>query len=281
MTNPLSQYFRQPAIYARLPSNGEFYPPGTLDMPPNGELPVYPMTAIDEITYRTPDALFNGSAVITVIQSCIPNIKDAWAIPSTDIDTLLTAIRIASYGHDMEVACFCPKCATQDDLTLDLRTVIDSMVAPDYSKPVMHGDLEIYFKPMNYLTLNRNNQMQFEEQKTIQMLAENKTQNNTSDEENSQRISEIIKKITDMTVVAIGQSIASIKTPTAFVNDSDHITEFLKNCDRTLFNQIRDRVIDLKQKAELKPLHVTCSNCQYAYEQNFTLDLSSFFEPAS
>jgi hypothetical protein len=281
MTNPLSQYFRQPAIYARLPSNGEFYPAGTLDMPANGELPVYPMTAIDEITYRTPDALFNGSAVITVIQSCVPNIKDAWAIPSTDIDTLLTAIRIASYGHDMEVACFCPKCVTQDDLTLDLRTVIDSMVAPDYNKPVMHGDLEIYFKPMNYLTLNRNNQMQFEEQKTIQMLAENKNQGNTTDEENSQHISEIIKKITDMTVVAIGQSISSIKTPTAFVNDPDHITEFLKNCNRTLFNQIRDRVIELKQKSELKALHVTCSKCQYEYEQNFTLDLSSFFEPAS
>ena len=57
--NPLRRYFRQPAIYIRLPSAGKFYPPGTLDMPANNELPVLPMTAVDEIVSRTPDALFN------------------------------------------------------------------------------------------------------------------------------------------------------------------------------------------------------------------------------
>jgi hypothetical protein len=60
--NPLQQYFRQPAIYVQLPSQGKFYPAGTLNPSTTGEYPVYPMTAIDEITYRTPDALFNGQA---------------------------------------------------------------------------------------------------------------------------------------------------------------------------------------------------------------------------
>ena len=32
---------------------------------------------IDEITFKTPDALLNGQATVDVIQSCIPNIKDA------------------------------------------------------------------------------------------------------------------------------------------------------------------------------------------------------------
>ena len=86
--NPLSQYFRQPAIHIRLPSGGQFYPVGSINMPPNGELPVLPMTAVDEITYRTPDALFNGSAVISVIQSCVPAIRNAWVMPSTDIDAV-------------------------------------------------------------------------------------------------------------------------------------------------------------------------------------------------
>ena len=92
--NPLKQYFRQPAIYIKLPSQGQFYPEGALDMPPNGELPVYPMTAIDEITYRTPDALFNGNATVNVIQSCMPNIRDPWSIPAMDVDTILVSIRI-------------------------------------------------------------------------------------------------------------------------------------------------------------------------------------------
>ena len=94
-SNPLQKYFRQPAIYVVLPSEGRHYPPGTLDMPTNGEIPIYPMTAMDEIISRTPDALFNGSAVAQLFKSCVPNIKDPWAVPQIDIDMLFTAIRIA------------------------------------------------------------------------------------------------------------------------------------------------------------------------------------------
>ena len=156
--NPLKQYFRQPAIYVRLPSQGEFYPEGTLDMPPNGELPVYPMTAIDEIAYRTPDALFNGSAVISVIQSCIPNIKNAWAIPSVDVDTLLISIRIASYGHEMDINTKCPNCGEEANHGLDLRSVLDRIQSPDYQQVLKSGDMEFYFRPMTYKDLNDNNQ---------------------------------------------------------------------------------------------------------------------------
>ena len=98
--NPLAQYFRTPAIHLDLPSKGEGYPDGVLEMPDSGEVPVMPMTAIDEITYKTPDALFNGSSVVDVIQSCIPSIKDAWQMPITDLTAVLTAIRIASFGHN-------------------------------------------------------------------------------------------------------------------------------------------------------------------------------------
>jgi hypothetical protein len=119
--NPLAQYFRQPAMYLQLPSEGNFWPQGTLTATQNKEIPVLPMTAIDEITYRTPDALFNGTAVVNVIQSCIPNIKNAWDAPSVDINAILVAIRIASYGHEMELTSQCPKCETVDDYGIDLR----------------------------------------------------------------------------------------------------------------------------------------------------------------
>ena len=153
-TNPLSQYFRQPAIYIKLPSLGKYYPPGTIEMPETGDIPVLPMTAIDEITYRTPDALFSGQAVINVIQSCIPAIKNGWAIPSIDIDTILVGIRIASYGHEMDFSTTCPKCTHVADYGVDLRTVLDKITTPDYTQPIKSGDIEIYFKPMTYKNLS-------------------------------------------------------------------------------------------------------------------------------
>ena len=101
-TNPLNKYFRQPAIYVSLPS-GTNYPSHVVTPTQTGELGVMPMTAKDEIRFKTPDALMNGQGVVDVIQSCVPDIKDAWEIKSYDLDTILVAIRIATYGETMEI----------------------------------------------------------------------------------------------------------------------------------------------------------------------------------
>jgi hypothetical protein len=275
--NPLKQYFRQPAIYIKLPSQGKNYPAGALAMPPTGELPVYAMTAIDEITYRTPDALYNGQATVNVIQSCIPDIKDGWGIPSADIDTLLVAIRIASYGHDMDFNSQCPACNHESERTLDLRAVLDSIKAPDYSKNLAQGDMEIYFKPLSYKNLNDNNQMQFENQKLLQILPDS----TVPDSEKMTALSAALRKITDITVSSLAQSISAVKTPQALVSEPEFIDEFLKNCDRELFNQIRDRIIELKVQSEMQPVKLSCAECKHEYEQAITLDMSSFFESAS
>lgn len=275
--NPLRQFFRQPAIYLRLPSNGEFWPKDSLDLPPNKELPVLPMTAIDEITYRTPDALFNGQAVISVIQSCVPNIKNAWKTPSIDVNAILVAIRIASYGHELEITSTCPKCAESGDYNLDLRTVLDQIKSPDFSVSIRYGDLEIFFKPMDYADQHDSNQEQWQEQRMIQMIPSS----DLPDDEKITKLNEALQKLTKLTVNALKHSIACVKTPKAMVTESEFISEFLNNCDRKLFNQIRDQVIALRESTEFKPLHLTCHNCQHEYNQTLTLDMASFFAPAS
>ena len=275
--NPLTQYFRQPAIYVKLPSNGEHYAPGALNMPANRELPVYPMTAIDEITYKTPDALFNGNAVTNVIKSCMPNIVDPWAVPAMDVDTILVAIRIASYGHTMEVSTKCPHCQNEDDYGMDLRTMMERMKAPDYSTPVATGDLEIFFKPMTYKNLNDNNHRQFEEQKILQTLPGVEM----PEEQRMTALSAALMKITEITVKALSQSIAAVKTPDALVSDPEHIEDMLKHCDRRLFAKIRDHIINIKSQAEIQPMSLKCAACEKEYQQAVTLDMASFFEDAS
>lgn len=277
MINPLTQYFRQPSIYIKLPSQGQNYPAGTLDMPANGELAVYPMTAIDEITYRTPDALFNGQATVNVIQSCVPSIKDGWTIPSIDLDTILIAIRIASYGHEMEFGTTCPACNNTSENTVDLRTVMDILSAPDYNTSIKYRDLEIFFRPLTYKNLNDNNQLQFEQQKLLQVIPDA----TVSDTDKMTALTAAFKKLTEITVHSLALSIIAIKTPGALVNEFEYINDFLKNCDRDLFNQIRDHVIKLREQSEMQPLKMTCPECKHEYEQVITLDMSSFFAPAS
>jgi len=275
--NPLNQYFRQPAIYIKLPSGGNYYPPGTIDMPLTGEIPVLPMTAIDEITYRTPDALFSGQAVVNVIQSCVPNIKDAWVIPSVDIDTILVAIRIATYGHEMEFMTTCPKCSNVSEYGVDLRTVLGELKAPDYSQPIKNGDIEIFFKPMTYKNLSDNNRIQYDEQRIFQSIP---TEGDVDPKQVS-AMSAALQKMTEITVTALSQSIMTIKTPSALVSEPEFIVEFMKNCDRTIFNRIQEYVITHKAEAEMKPLSITCTECQNVYNQTITLDMTNFFGRAS
>jgi len=94
-------------------------------------------------------------------------------------------------------------------------------------------------------------------------------------------LSRALKDITEMTVKALAQSVAAVKTPAALVTEPAFIEEFLKNCDRGLFNQIRDYILENKAVSEMQPLKLACPECKNEYEQTVTLDMSSFFEPAS
>lgn len=271
--NPLTQYFRQPAIYIRLPSKGKFYPPGTLSMPPNGEIPVLPMTSVDEITYRTPDALFNGAATVAVIQSCVPAIRDPWVMPAADVDAVLVGIRIASYGHSMPISPVCPECREIEDVNIDLRAVNDNISLGDYETPVHVGDLEFYLNPIRYQTVNHNNQIQLEQQQKINAISGTEIDDKTK----SEKLKEVIATINEITIQTVAHSIGAIKSPTAMVTEHEFILDYLHNCDSATFNQLRDHVIKQREISEIKPLEMTCSSCSHKYKQPFTLDLSSFF----
>jgi hypothetical protein len=276
-TNPLRQFFRQPAIYLKLPSAGRFWPAASLDLPANGELPVYPMTAIDEITYRTPDALFNGQAVVSVIQSCVPAIKNAWHMPNIDLSPVLIAIRIASYGHEMSLGTTCPACKHEEEYSLDMRIMLDQIKSPNFAETLNYGDLEIVFKPVSYEQQNQSSIAQFEQQKILSMLPES----DLPEEEKMSRLSQSMKIITDLTINIVSQSITAIKTVNAAVTDSAQIEEFLRNCESKIYNQIRDHVISLRQQSEIPPLNIKCTECNHEYSQPVDLDIANFFASAS
>jgi len=276
--NPLRRHFRQPAVYLRLPSRGKFYVNNSLNYPPNEELPVLPMTAVDEITARTPDALFNGSAVVDIVRSCVPNITDPWNMPSIDLNSALVAIRLASYGHMMEIGSNCPNCGHAHEFEIDLRIVMDGFGIPDYSSPLVIGDLSIQFAPLTYKQVNENNKAQFEDQKLISTVSQIDTM---PSDERLAMLGDSFRKITDLTIRAIAGSIASISSPDGAVNDQAFINEFLRNCEKAVFNKIRDQAIALRESTEIKPLDITCENCKTPYRQEFSLDMTNFFETNS
>ena len=138
-SNPLNKYFRQPAIYVSLPTGGD-YPPTVLEKSQTGEIGVMPMTARDEIKFKTPDALMNGQGVVDVIQSCIPQIKDAWQISNYDLDTILIAIRIATYGETMDITFNVPIVNEKSSHTVNLPALLEQIKAQEIVNEIVLKD---------------------------------------------------------------------------------------------------------------------------------------------
>ena len=272
--NPLRQYFRRPAVYMKLPSGGAGYPEGTLDLPDNGELPIYPMTAIDEITARTPDALFNGTAVVELIRSCVPNIKDPWAVSNVDLDALLVAIKAASSpSGEMDVESQCPKCEDVSTFKINLAGILAGLTSPDFDTELEVSDLSIKFRPLTFKEVNEASIQQFELQRLFAQL-----DSLQDEEQKSKAMQEALAKITSLTMVLLSKSIVYIKTPSMPVTENEFILDFLQHCDRNLYIQIRDFSAKIREQSEIKPMTFTCASCSHQYEQTITLNPTDFFE---
>jgi len=274
INNPLRQFFRRPALYLKLPSNGVGYADGAIDFPDNGELPIYPMTAIDEITSRTPDALFNGIAVTEIIKSCVPAIKDPWKVLSIDLDAILIAIRIATNGQAMEIDSACPACNEESKFDVSLPGLLGTLTPGDYSTPVqLLEDLSIKFKPLNYQQISKASERQFEISKLL-----TEVERLTDTEERNKKSGELMKILNELSIQILIETIEYIKTPEATVFEKEFISEFLMNCDKKTHNFLKEKNSELRQTTELKPLHIKCSHCGHEHDQSFNINISDFFD---
>lgn len=270
--NPLRQFFRRPAVHITLPSKGIGYDPEDIDFPESGELPVYPMTAIDEITLRTPDALFNGSAVAALISSCVPAIKNPYKLKSSDIDAVLISIRAASGTENLDIESKCPSCDERNTYNINLVGVLSTLSSGDYETPYEIGSLTVKLRPLTYKDVNDGAKAQFELERSIIML------DSIADPEEKERKGfEALQAVSMTMMELISKSIEYIQAENLTVNEPQFILDFLQHCDKQMYHNIRDKYIELKSNSELKPFEVECPNCHHQYKQAFTLNPSDFF----
>ena len=194
--NPLSGFYRQPKIYIKLPSSGRFYPEGSLDLSSTGDYPVFAMTAKDELMFKTPDALLSGQSTVEVIKSCIPAILDPWRMPSIDLDVCLIAIRIATYGDNMELTSECPNCKSQNEYDINLSNWLEKFVNFQYQELINHEELKLYVRPYTYQEVTKNTIKTFEQQRIFSIVNDE----NISDEEKIDKFSKSFVKLTELTV---------------------------------------------------------------------------------
>lgn len=272
--NPLSSFFRHAAIHLRLPSKGRFWPDDALDMPLNEELEILPMTTKDEITLRTPDALLNGSGIVSIIQSCVPSIKDAWQTPSVDVDALLIAIRIATYGEELDFDTTCPHCKAENAHAIDLRAILDGINCPDYSNKIEYETMKIKLKPQAYFTANKTNMISFEEQKIIQVLNDSTLDVAVKGIE----INKSMQKLADLRIDTVTDSTEYVELEDGtIVTNREHLREFYENAENKVVKNIQKILAELGESAAIQPKETACTECEKAYSVPIDFNYSNFF----
>jgi len=279
MPNPLQKYFRQPKVYITLPSKGKYYKPGAVELPENGEIPVLPMTAKDELTIKTPDALLNGQATVDVIQSCIPAIKDAWQMPSIDLDAALIGIRIATYGEKLDITTKVPVIGDEREFSVDCRTLLSKLVTAQFDDVIQHNNMTVKIRPLTYREFTNSSMKTFEEQRVFALVNDD----TVSDEEKLVKFNKSFKKLTELTVDTMAKTIVSITVDELEVTDPTHIQEFLQNTEKGFYSAIIEHIESQKEKFTLEPLKVDSSDedvergAPASFTVPITFDQSNFF----
>jgi hypothetical protein len=279
-TNPLNKYFRQPAIYVSLPS-GTNYPPHVVTATQTGELGVMPMTAKDEIRFKTPDALMNGQGVVDVIQSCVPDIKDAWQIKSYDLDTILVAIRIATYGETMEINFNVPGANENVSHTINLPGILDQLRSTKVDSEIILKDgLKITVRPLTYQDMTSTSLQTFQQQKMYTAIQDSQL----SDEEKASRFNDAFRTLTELNASILLKNIEKVTmTDGTEITDPAHIKEFIENANATLVKEIEDKLMQLRGQGAVKPLKLKATEEQIkkgapaTYEVPVTFDTANFF----
>jgi hypothetical protein len=277
--NPLSKYFRQPKLFAALPSNGKFYPADALETVETGEYPIYSMTAKDELTMKTPDALLNGQATVELIKSCVPNIKDPWSLPSIDLDALLIAIRLATYGETMTLQVKTPITGEEKEMSINLRDILDNFSGIEFENVIQAGEMTVYLRPLTYREFTKSALKTFEQQRIFNIVNDEQI----SDEDKLQAFTNSFAKLTDLTVDMMSNHIAAIEIGDTRVDNKQHIDEFMKNADKSFYSVIQEHLESQKIKFTIQPLTASATpeeimqGVPATYEVPVTFDQSNFF----
>jgi len=270
-TNPLKKYFRQPKIYVNLPSKGAYNPPGSL-AGDSENMPVFGMTGMDELMMKTPDALLNGESTVKVIESCCPVIKDAWELTVLDLDLLLTAIRIATYGNTMTITHTCPSCESINDYDIDLGNIIEHFNHCIYDNKIVLKDLSINIKPLTYKQWTELQLKNFSLQRQLQQVLT--LEDEVVKNENVTKLFEQLNYIQKETLTA---QIDSVEVVEGVVNQQEFIQEWVANSEQLIFDSIRERIEANLKAWNTPPVEAECPECKTMNSIQVNMDQSSFF----
>ena len=271
--SPLKNFRRQPKIYISLPSQGKYYKDNIIANNTFTEIPVFSMTASDEILYKTPDAMITGNATSANIKSCIPSVLDPWNIITLDIDTLLIGIRMATYGETMTVHKNCIRCGEDNAYEINLRNYLDFFHTLEYKDRVQIDEFIFNLRPLTYEEWTDIQKTSVAYQRAVSQ----ESANIKDETEKEKFVQSIVQKINELTVMTLFRQIESVEVDGQKESNTNEIIEFMNENDVKYFTKIKEVIEHNTTVWQVPTEDVTCEKCKHESKLKVSLDASDCF----
>lgn len=271
--NPLSKLYRNKKIFITLPSKGKYYPSG-INLSIDGDIGIMPMTAKDEILLKTPDALFNGNAMIEMIKSCVPDIKNPEELPACDLDPIILSIRMAS-KKTMDFDINCPHCNNNETYEIDLKNILGTCKPiSENNEIVLDANTSIYVRPYSLNSQLKANIQKFHHGRMEYILSEN---TNISEDQKIEMFKNAFLEASNLTVELVSDNIQYIKIDDMKVSNKEHIHEWVENIDKELYKEIIEKIKSLSNSGMDNKLEIKCVSCNSDFTTVLDINPTNFF----
>ncbi len=292
MGSELSKFYRVPKININLPSGGNYYAEGEVNLSIDGTLPISAMTARDELMLKSPDALLNGDCLVHIIQSCVPAIKNPKKLLAPDVESILLGIFYASYGPTISFKSICTnkECNHENAYEIEIRKLLDTVKTIEFPAVVeinlgeinsVETILRVFVKPYTFETNTRHQLTLFEHTKMLQVLADN----TMDDQKKLATFNSCFEKMVQLKFENILECIEKFEIREKINNEwvvktedsIENIKDFVFNAEKSLIDPIIEKVDSLNSKGIDSEYDVTCDKCSNNFKTQLDFDPVSFF----
>lgn len=279
--NPLLKFQTKPGTFVKLPSGGKFYKTAP-ELSIDGELEVLPMNAMDELQMMNPDGLINNESLFTVISHIAPGIKNVKEIVVPDLDVIFIAMRVITYGPEMDINTTCPKCDQKDSYTMSLLPVLSSIKPISTNTQLIIDNFKINIQPYTLQSQTKLNEYMMNVQRAarkLQNLISDDNSEDETDEYKAEMSAAVNKNAQELFKVAAYSIVSVVTDDDSSVTDQSFIFEWLGSLPAPKYQKIKDAITELSKSCINRTFKYVCNNekCKSENELEIDFDPGNFF----
>lgn len=316
-SNPLIQDLVEneafPSVSVALPTGGRWYEKDMLTPEADSmDLPVGVLGILAEQSYRDPWLLLAGESIPRMLKTVCPAVLKANDLCEIDLETILLAARLVSYGPTIELTHACDNrverteeddkddkddaekpthkiCGHQNRINIDINEHIlryavidDAVVEERFTYHLKRVDQKVHLRPIPYERVIAQIKENIARDKKLNSFNDIEVEELITNSDISRRYTQIIDMTSETALENIEASIHAVSaTDGQMVNGKDFIREWLLALPTDEAQGITNKINELTAWfISFSEIKYTCGECEQEGTFRLELDANRLFGPA-